>query len=147
MATERWKNERVCLYFAAIKKLCHCFETLPRVFLCPACISVYVRRWLWKWACLDDREEPRVINMRANDCLSIENCPGKKCRGVKGESKIWSPTNLWDLSGAHGRWMAAPRCQPRAEPCLLRGLCGESWRTWYIARGWLGWKCLTKYFV
>lgn len=91
---------------------------LPRAFLCPTslCLSVCVRRWLWKLAGLYNREEPRVIKKRANDCLSIEYFPGKKCRGVRGEKKIWAPDMLCSSS------QVSPGSQ--AEPCPPPGLGG-----------------------
>lgn len=128
MGTARWKNDRGCLYFAAIKKPCHCFETLPRTFLCPACVSVYVRRWLWKLAGLYNREEPRVI---WEQTISVEYCPGEKCGGVKGENKIRTPTNLRHPLDPQRYWMAVPRSRPQPPrqslACLL-GLDGDVWR-------------------
>lgn len=128
-------------FFFTIKKPCHCFEMLPRAFLCPACLclSVCVRRWLWKLAGLCNREEPRVIKKRANDCLSIEYFPGKKCRGVKGEKKIWTPDMLCIPRAPH-------RCPqaPRQSLALLLGLHGQSWGTSYAVKGYPNWKCFAK---
>lgn len=74
-----------------------------------------------KLAGLYNREEPRVINMRANDCLSTEYCPGKKCRGVKGENKIWTPTNKPVTSTGSPQVLDGSSSQPaptsQAEPC------------------------------
>lgn len=67
--------------------------------------------------------------MRANDCLSTEYCPGKKCRGVKGENKIWTPTNKPVTSTGSPQVLDGSSSQPtptsQAEPCPP---LGAGWR-------------------
>lgn len=53
--------------------------------------------------------------MRANPCLSIEYCPGKKKFRVKGENNIWTPPNLCHpqvLDGSVSQLAPASQAEP-----------------------------------